>query len=173
MEFSMDKKILNFNYNTFLSAFDGELTKGTVDWFFKKNIKTPKEVIYTGEKRLSRLLYFGPKRLKEVRNFINKSFPEEYDFYIRSVVLTHEEINAIQERNYFEIKLSPLNFQQKTGNFIERKEICTLKNLLDLGIQGINRLYSSRDAKENIEEELKRFTKKLPKGDYNHFMRAQ
>ena len=168
----MDRVIVRdkeyFEYKIPLASFEEKgLTKKTIDWFSTKNVISLNHVIIGGEEKFKRLPNFARLRIEEVRKLIKEHAPLDYDFYARPVSLTHEETDAIQSKEYEKIRLSHLNLSLE---ILEKRNIYTLKNLLDTGIQGIDKFNIRSDTKIKLKERLKEFAEKLPLNAYNIFM---
>ncbi len=168
----METKAVNVSYDTPLSSLKG-LTDPTYTWTVGKGMITLGDFLMKGQEGFKRLRNCGEKRLKECENLIKNHAELEYDFYMRPVALTSKEVEDIQLENYSSVRLSHLNLQKEAMNFLERKDIYTIKDVLELGFHKIKTSIVHRDTKEKVERGLLEFIKKLPKEDYKYFMRIQ
>ena len=163
-----------FKYGRSLYDFNGELTESTLEWMYKNKIKTLGELLKRGHNGFARLMNCGKKRLEDIKNLVKNNTKLEYDFYMRSVVLTKEEVEKIQSKNYLDLELRHLNLQVEARNFLEKRDISTLKGARELGVFKIRTakgLYESR--KEKVEEALIKLFYKLSQEDGAYFVRDQ
>ena len=161
-----------FEYDIPLSEFNGELTNGTLKWMNKNKIKTLGELLKKGYKGCVRIMECREKRLEEIENLVKKYTKLEYDFYMKPVPLTSKEIKDILSGNYLSLNLSHLNLSEKVINFLDRKAIYTIKDVLELGASGVRiDKRSQQNAIKKIEEELTTFAYKLSQEEGDYFMR--
>ena len=138
-----------------LNTFNGELTEKTLEWLVRNQMKNLGNLLNKGYEGCLRLSNCGEKRSGELKNIVEKYAPEEYDFYMRPVVLTNQEIENIQSEKYLDLKLSHLNLPAEARNFLEREDINTIEEVLELGFFGIKGSNKGRkDTKEKAREQL-------------------
>ena len=165
---------LFFNRNPSLISFYRELPFYLINQFIEKNVSTLPDLLKKGDEGCKRMGNFGIVRSEKVRDFVKIFAPEEYDFYTRPVVFTHKEINAIQNKEYEKIRIDHLGLSGKFEYHTKEENLYTLKDLLNLGINGIKyERQAHRRTIEMINKELTNLAEKLPEEDKNYFMRDQ